>query len=138
MARKGVFPRSIGRVHKKYGTPYVAVVLTTVWAIGYAVSGSYEQLFTYVIFGGLLFAVLGGVALFVLRQKSPLQMRPYRVWGYPVVPCIFVAGTCLLVLNTLVERPLESFAGLGLILLGLPAFWYWHGSSSPKKGVVGG
>jgi len=137
MARKGVFPQSIGRVHTKYGTPHMAIVLTTAWAILYALTGSYEQLFTYVIFGGLLFAVLGGVALFVLRRKLSAHVRPYRVWGYPIVPCIFIAGTCLLLFNTLVRKPVESFAGLALILLGLPAFWYWHGFSGIKKHAVG-
>ena len=129
MSRKGVFPERVGRVHGKYGTPYAAVVLTTVWAMLYALSGSYEQLFTYVIFGGLLFAVLGGLSVFVLRRKLANVPRPYRVWGYPVVPCIFIAGTFLLVVNTLRQKPFESFAGLGLILLGLPAYWYWHGGS---------
>lgn len=138
MGRKGVFPRSIGSIHTKYGTPHVAIMLTTGWAILYALSGSYEQLFTYVIFSGLVFAVLGGVALFVLRRKLPGHLRPYRVLGYPVVPCIFIAGTCLLVFNTLVEKPLESFAGLGLILLGLPAYWFWHGFSGDKKNTLGG
>jgi APA family basic amino acid/polyamine antiporter len=133
MARKGVFPKGIGSIHPKYGTPHLAVTLTTIWAVLYALSGSYEQLFTYVIFGGLLFAVLGGMAVFVLRQKLSAHARPYRVWGYPVVPCIFIASSCLLAFNTLVEKPLESFAGLGLIVLGLPAFWYLHGSSSPKN-----
>jgi len=126
MARTGVFPSRFGKVHPRYGTPYAAVVLTTLWAMLYALSGSYEQLFTYVIFGGLIFAVLGGVSLFVLRRKLPNQVRPYRVWGYPVVPCIFIAGTFLLVVNTLRQKPLESFAGLSLILIGLPAYWYWH------------
>jgi APA family basic amino acid/polyamine antiporter len=129
MARKGVFPRSIGRIHPKYGTPHAAVVLTTIWAILYALSGSYEQLFTYVMFGGLLFAVLGGTALFVLRHKLPDQARPYHVWGYPVVPCIFIAGTCLLVFNTVLKKPFESFVGLALIIIGIPAYWYWHGAA---------
>jgi APA family basic amino acid/polyamine antiporter len=133
MARKGVFPRSIGRIHPRYGTPHAAIVLTTIWAILYALSGSYEQLFTYVMFGGLLFAVLGGMALFVLRHKLPGQARPYRVWGYPVVPCIFIAGTWLLVFNTVLKKPFESFAGLALILVGLPAYWYWHGAAHLKK-----
>lgn len=134
MSRKGVFPRNIGKVHSKYKTPYQAVVLTTVWAIFYVLSGSYEQLFTYVMFGGLLFAVLGGTSLFVLRYKFPKQARPYRVWGYPIVPCIFIAGSCLLVVNTIVKMPFESLAGLLLILFGIPAYWYWHrGGSSDSR-----
>jgi APA family basic amino acid/polyamine antiporter len=130
IAKGGVFPRSVGKVHKKYGTPYVAVMLTAGWAILYAILGSYEQLFTYVIFGGLLFAVLGGVAVFVLRRTLSAHVRPYRVWGYPVAPGVFISGTCLLVVNTIAEKPNESFAGLALILLGLPAYWYWHRPST--------
>ena len=103
-------------------------MLTTICAIFYALSGSYEQLFTYVMFGGLLFPVLVGMALFVLRHMLPSQTRPYRVWGYPFVPCIFIAGTCLLVFNMVLQKPFESFAGLALILIGLPAYWYWHGA----------
>jgi APA family basic amino acid/polyamine antiporter len=133
MALKGVFPKSIGRVHPQYHTPHTAILLTTIWAILYAISGTYEQLFTYVVFGGLLFAVLGGVALFVLRRKLPAHPRPYRVWAYPFVPCLFIAGSCLLVVNTLVSKPVESFAGLTLIVLGLPAFWYWHGFSTSQN-----
>jgi APA family basic amino acid/polyamine antiporter len=133
MSRKGVLPEIFGRVHPKYGTPYAAVVLTTAWAIFYALSGSYEQLFTYVMFGGLLFAVLGGLSLFVLRRKLRTQVRPYRVWAYPLVPCVFIAGTCLLVVNTIVQKPFESIAGLGLIALGLPAYWYWHGRRRLEK-----
>ncbi|MBV9482855.1 MAG: amino acid permease [Acidobacteria bacterium] len=133
MARKGVFPKTFGRVHARYGTPYAAIVLTTIWAILYAVSGSYEQLFTYVMFGGLLFAVLGGAAVFFLRHRLPEQARPYRVWGYPLVPCIFIGGSCLLVVNTLVEKPIESFVGLALIFAGLPAYWYWHVAPQTQK-----
>jgi len=135
MARKGVFPEAIGRIHPKYGTPHLAIALTTIWAVIYALSGSYEQLFTYVIFGGLLFAVLGGVALFVLRRKLPDHVRPYRVWGSPFVPCIFIASSCVLALNTLMKKPAESLAGLGLILLGLPAFWYLHSSTNKKNSL---
>jgi len=91
-----------------------------------ALSGTYEQLFTYVMFTSILFSVAGGIALFVLRRKMPAHPRPYRTWGYPVVPIIFIAGSVGFVANTLMERPVESLAGLGLLALGLPAYWYWQ------------
>jgi APA family basic amino acid/polyamine antiporter len=92
-------------------------------------SGSYEQLFTYVTFASLLFGVLGGLAIFRLRSIRPHAPRPYRTWGYPWIPLVFVLGSALLVFNTLVERPVESVAGLGLVALGLPAYWYWRRAS---------
>ena len=76
-------------------------------------------------FASVLFGVLGGLAIFKLRRTMPDAPRPYRTWGYPFVPAVFVLGSGLLVFNTLVERPMESIAGLGLVALGLPAYWYW-------------
>ena len=91
-----------------------------------ALSGTYEQLFTYVAFVSLLFSAAGGMTVFVLRRKLPNHPRPYRVWGYPVVPAVLVVAALAFVVNTLLERPLESLAGLGLMALGLPVFWYWR------------
>ncbi len=129
MGRDGVFPRYFGRIHPRFGTPHTAVTLTTLWAAVFALTGSYEQLYTYVMFGGLLFAVAAGVSLFVLRVKRPEIPRPYRAWGYPVVPMIFIAGMLLLVVNTLMQRPRESLTGLLLILLGAPAYFLWRARS---------
>jgi APA family basic amino acid/polyamine antiporter len=78
------------------------------------------------MFASILFSVAGGIALFRLRRLLPDHPRPYRVWGYPVVPAIFVAGSLAFVLNTLVERPIESLTGLGLLALGLPVYWHWR------------
>ena len=69
--------------------------------------------------------MLTGCALFKLRADRPTQRRPYRTWGYPVVPIVFILGSAAFVLNTLVEKPTESLAGLGLLALGLPAYFYW-------------
>ena len=124
MARDGVFLPAARRVHPQYHTPHVAIVAITIWSCVLALSGSYEQLFTYVMFASILFSVAAGVALFVLRQTQPATPRPYRTWGYPIVPLIFVVGSAAFVLNTLVERPFESLAGLGLVAIGLPVYWF--------------
>ena len=88
-----------------------------------ALSGTYEQLFTYVMFASILFSVAAGIALFVLRRTRPQAARPYKTWGYPVVPLVFIIGSAAFVLNTLLERPVESLAGLGLLVIGLPVYW---------------
>jgi APA family basic amino acid/polyamine antiporter len=77
------------------------------------------------MFASILFSVAGGLALFKLRFTRPDAPRPYRAWGYPVVPALFIAGAAAFVINTLLERPGESLTGLGLLALGLPAYWYW-------------
>ena len=124
MGRDGVFLPAASRVHPRYQTPHVAIVALTVWSCVLALSGSYEQLFTYVMFASILFSVAAGLALFVLRRTQPQTARPYRTWGYPVVPLIFVIGSAAFVLNTLVERPVESLTGLGLLVLGLPVYLF--------------
>ena len=125
MASDGVFLPAARRVHPRYRTPHVAIVALTIWSALLALSGTYEQLFTYVMFASILFSVATGIALFRLRRTMPDRPRPYRTWGYPIVPLVFILGSLAFVLNTLFERPVESFAGLGLLALGLPAFWYW-------------
>lgn len=130
MASDGLFLKSAARVHPVYRTPHVAIVLTCLWSALLTLTGTYEQLFTYVTFASVLFGVLGGAAIFKLRRSRPDAPRPYRAWGYPVVPALFVLGSAALVINTLVERPVESVAGLGLVAIGLPAYWYWNGRRS--------
>ena len=126
MAADGVFLPAARRVHPRFRTPHVAILGLTVWSIALALSGTYEQLFTYVMFTSILFSIAGGIALFVLRRTKPAHPRPYRTWGYPIVPIVFIAGSIAFVANTLIERPMESLAGLGLLALGLPAYWYWQ------------
>jgi APA family basic amino acid/polyamine antiporter len=127
MSADGVFFPAARRIHPRFHTPHLAIVGLTVWSALLALSGTYEQLFTYVMFASILFSVLAGAALFVLRRTRPSHPRPYRTWGYPVVPLVFIAGSAAFVLNTLLERPVEAMAGLGLLALGLPAYWYWRG-----------
>jgi APA family basic amino acid/polyamine antiporter len=124
MARDGVILAVAGRVHPVYRTPHVAVAALTVWSIILTLSGSYEQLFTYVMFSSILFSVVAGLALFRLRKTHAHVHRPYKAWGYPVVPALFVAGSTVFVINTLFERPVESLAGLGLLVIGIPVYHF--------------
>jgi len=127
MGLDGVFLPAASRVHPRYRTPHVAIVALTMWAMVLALSGTYEQLFTYVMFTSILFNVATGLALFRLRKIRPDQPRPYRAWGYPFVPALFILGSAAFVLNTLLERPMESITGLGLLALGVPVYWYSKG-----------
>lgn len=121
-----LFFKAPSAVHSRFRTPHIAIVAVCGWAAFLALSGTYEQLYTYVVFTALLFNVAGGLAIFKLRYSKPHVERPYRTFGYPIVPAFFVLSTGILVINTLVERPKESLAGLGLVALGLPAYWYWN------------
>ena len=133
MARDGVFLPSAAKVHPVYRTPHVAIVALSAWSAVLALSGSYEQLFTYVMFSSILLHLIGAIGLFRLRRTRPDHPRPYRVWGYPFVPAVFILASTAFVLNTLVERPKESLAGLGLLALGLPVYWYFKSSASRPR-----
>src|SRR6266581_1732732 len=125
MARGGMFFRSQGVVHPRYATPAVALLTQGVIASVLTAFGTYDQLFTYVVFAQFVFYALSASAVIRLRYKAPLLARPYRTWGYPVTPIVFIAFAIWLVYNTIVETPKDSAIGAGLILLGLPGYWYW-------------
>jgi len=131
MAQDGVFFRSLARIHPRYRTPTTSIVTQGVWAIALTFSGRYDQLYTYVVFAVFLFHAATGVALLVLRRKRPAQPRPYRVWGYPFVPVVFILTAMAFVANTLRERPFESLWGLVMLVLGLPAYLLWRRRSAP-------
>ena len=96
------------------------------WAALLTLTGTYEQLFTWVTFASVAFGVLGGVAIFRLRRLKPDMPRPYRTWGYPIVPLLFIGGLGVLVVNTAIEKPMESVLGMALVAFGLPMYWYWR------------
>jgi APA family basic amino acid/polyamine antiporter len=126
MAEDRLFFRTVARIHPRYHTPGVSLWTQSLWAVLLTLSGSYEQLYTYVIFASVLFHAATGAAVFVLRRTRPDHPRPYRTWGYPWVPALFILSSLVLLGNTLVERPTESLLGLGLLALGLPAYAYWR------------
>jgi APA family basic amino acid/polyamine antiporter len=126
MAADGLFFKSAAAVHPEHRTPHVAIAMTCGWSALLTLTGTYEQLFTWVTFASVAFGVLGGLAIFRLRSIAPDAPRPYRVWGYPGVPIVFVVGLSVLVVNTVFERPTESVIGLSIVALGVPAYLYWR------------
>lgn len=130
MAVDGQFFRAAAAVHPKYRTPHVAIVITCAWSALLTLTGTYEQLFTWVTFASVAFGVLGGLAIFRLRRSKPEIERPYRVWGYPVVPGLFVGGLAVLVVNTIVERPTESLVGVAIVALGVPVYFAFASASA--------
>ena len=126
MARDGLFPARAGVLDQRTRVPVAAVLMQAGWASVLAASGTYDQLTDYVVFASWIFYGLVTSAVFVLRFRAPELPRPYRTFGYPVVPLVFVLVAAWLVVNTLINRPVESVSGLVLIAVGMPVYWYFH------------
>jgi len=126
MAQDGVFFRALAKIDPVRRTPNACIVAQALWATVLAFTGSYEQLGTYVIFAVFMFHAATGVAVIVLRRTRPDQPRPYRTWGYPWTPIVFILCALAFVINTVTERPVESLWGILLVALGLPAYWWWR------------
>jgi APA family basic amino acid/polyamine antiporter len=121
LAHEALLPRAFGAVSAR-GAPWVAVLVSGAWACVLALSGSFDVLTDYTVFGGLAFQALAVAAIFVLRRRQPGAARPYRAWGYPLVPALYVLATLWLIANTLRATPGRALAGIGLIALGLPVY----------------
>ncbi len=128
MARDGVFFRKVSEVHPRFRTPGFAICVQAMWAAALTLTGTYEELFTYVMFVTLVFWMVGAASVFVLRKRRPDLARPYETWGYPFVPLVFILATLVILVNTLFARPVESLAGLGITALGVPVYLYWRRS----------
>lgn len=131
MARDGLMPSKLAEVHPRFGTPAVAVVIYCLWAtlliiLAESLRGKtnlFDLLTNYVILGVLLFSCMTVLSLVVLRHSQPDRKRPYRCWGYPLTPLLFLLSLVWLIGLNLWESPLTSLAGLGLIALGVPLYW---------------
>ncbi len=132
MAEDGVFFPALARIHPKYRTPSTSIIAQGIWSFVLTFSGTYEQLYTFVVFVVIVFHLATGIAVFVLRRTRPDAPRPYRTWGYPVVPIIFILSSALLVGNTLFEKPVESLIGVFILALGVPAYYWWRKTSNAK------
>ena len=126
MAEDGVFFSAATRVHPRFRTPHVAILAMGAWVIVLAMSGTFEQLFTFVVFGQWVFLGLTVAAVLVLRARRPDLPRPVRVWGFPFTPLVFIAASLFIAVSALVTGFWNAMAGLGLILLGVPVYYVWR------------
>jgi APA family basic amino acid/polyamine antiporter len=126
MARDGLFFKRMAEIHTRYRTPARALVLHGAVAAALTLTGTYSDLLTLTAFSSLLFNVLTVIGLFVLRRTQPGLHRPYRALGYPVLPALYVVVSTFFLVYILVGDPRNSGLGLGLTLLGVPAYLYWR------------
>jgi len=129
MAQDGVFFKRMAVIHPKWRTPAFSLIGQGVWAAVLTLSGRYDQLYTYVIYGMVLSYTLTVIGLFILRWKRPDIPRPYRCMGYPWLPGIYVLVGTAWTLNTVITRPTEAFWGTAIVLIGVPFYWYWKRSN---------
>ncbi len=127
MAADGRFFRAIAVVHPRFHAPSNSVIFLCAIGALMSLTGTYEQLFNYVIFGSWIFYGAATAAVIALRIKRPDLPRPYRTWGYPVLPAIFVTVAAALAVSILWEHPARAGIGLLIIAAGVPAFYYWEG-----------
>lgn len=121
LARDGVFFEAVGRVHPRFGTPHVAILLCGGWALVllFATKGAIGSLLSGVVFADWIFFGLGAASVFALRRRMPNARRPYKAWGYPIVPAIFVVAAAGGVLSAFVAAPVTSIAGTAMLVIGV-------------------
>ena len=133
MAKDGLFFRGAGKLHPTYKTPAVSLMVQMLWICVLCISGSYGQLLDYVVFAVLVFYVLTIAGLFVLRYKRPNAERPYRAFGYPVLPAIYIGMAIFIDIVLLLYKPQFTWPGLMIVLLGVPVYYVWSQRNSPAR-----
>ena len=124
MAKDGLFFRWVGAIHPRYRTPHRAIVMQAVWSSVLVATGTYKALFTRVVYTEWFFFAMMTLGLFLLRRK-PNIVRDYKIWGYPVIPAIFIISSLAIVVNQVISDPRESMFGFSLVLAGLPVYFLW-------------
>jgi APA family basic amino acid/polyamine antiporter len=130
MAQDRCFFNSMRYVHPRFRVPTKAIVWQGIWSSLLCLSGTYQDLFEYVVFALVIFWAATGLAVIILRFKQPETPRPYRAWGYPILPILFVLINLGVFLNTIWAQPLQSLIGLLILIAGIPAFLYWQSRES--------
>ncbi len=131
MARDGVFFKFAERMHPRFHSPSGSLVFLGGVAVVLTLTGTFEELYSLFVFAMWIFFALVAIALVRLRMKEPELERPYRAWGYPFTPLVFLAAAVALTINLWMDRPVRSSVGLGVILLGILFFYWWQ-----KKGLL--
>jgi APA family basic amino acid/polyamine antiporter len=124
MAQDGLFFKSM-KENNRFGVPGNALWIQFIWASVLCLSGKYGNLLDYVMFAVMFFAIITIVGLFVLRKNKPDIDRPYKAWGYPVVPALYIGLAVLFCINLLIEKPMYSFPGLIIVAMGIPVYYFW-------------
>jgi APA family basic amino acid/polyamine antiporter len=133
MAKDGLFFRSVARLHPKYKTPHISLLVQMVWCSVLCLSGTYGQLLDYIVFAVLLFYILTIMGLFVLRRTRPDAPRPYRAVGYPLLPAIYVLMAIFIDIVLLRYKPQYTWPGLIIVLLGIPVYFLRSRRSVPAE-----
>jgi|YNPBryunderm2012_1023409.scaffolds.fasta_scaffold01600_3 APA family basic amino acid/polyamine antiporter len=136
MARDGLLFSSLARLHPLRRTPNLSLAVQCLWACALTLSGTYSDLLDYVIFAVLVFYILTIAGVFVLRRKRPDMQRPYRAWGYPLLPAIYIALAGLIEILLLLYKPRYTWPGLIIVLLGVPFFWLWRRRAAGASGAA--
>ena len=126
MAKDGLFFRKAGKLHPRYKTPAASLMVQMVWICILCLSGTYSQLLDYVVFAVLVFYILTIVGIFVLRRTRPDAPRPYKAFGYPVLPLIYIVMAIFIDIVLLRYKPQFTWPGLIIVLLGIPVYFAWH------------
>ena len=130
MAQDGLFFKKLAEIHPRFQTPAFSVLAGSLWATVLAMTGTFNQLLTYVVFTGWIFYSLAAASLFVYRKRKIGADCGYRVPGYPITPLLFIVSGLALVTNTLVAQPKEAMIGVVIVCSGIPAYLFWRRRSS--------
>lgn len=134
MARDGLFLAPAARVHPRYHTPALSIVAQGIWSGVLVLSGTLSQLVSYTGFAVVLFSGIAVAGVFVLRRRYPDEPRPYRVWGYPLSPAVFVVAAVAMLVNEVWSRPVSALSGVAVILAGIPLYLWFTRRSRPPQG----
>jgi len=132
MARNKLFFQRMAFVHPRYRVPTKAILWQALWSSLLCLTGTFQALFEYVVFALVIFFAATGLAVIILRFKQPERERPYKTWGYPYIPVLFIAINLFIFLNTIWAQPLKSLIGVVILLLGFPAYLYWKTKASEE------
>lgn len=135
MAEDGSFFQSMTYIHSRYRVPSKAITGQAIWSAILCLSGTYQDLYEFVVFALVIFFAATGLAVVVLRYKQPERKRPYRAWGYPIIPLFFVLINLAVFFNTVMAQPMKSMVGLIMLSVGIPAFLYWKRKSKKNNSI---
>ena len=125
MAKDKLFFYQASQIHPRFKSPSNALIIQCVWASLLTFTGTFNQLITYIIFASWIFYGMSAGAVIILRNKKPDMERPYKTPLYPWIPIIFILFAIFLTINTIIEAPRDAAIGAGIILAGLPMYYYW-------------